>query len=78
MITSHARDDWNAIDPFRIDTSDGRAWLSYGSYWSGIKLRELNPLTGKLLAPDTPAISIASRGHGAIEASSLLEHAGKF
>ena len=78
VITSHASDDWNAIDPFRIDTSDGRAWLSYGSYWSGIKLSELDPKTGKLLSPQTPAIGIASRGRGAIEASSLLEHDGRF
>lgn len=78
VISSHARDDWNAIDPFRIDASDGRAWLSYGSYWSGIKLSELDPKTGKLLHPDQPGVGIASRGRGAIEASSLLEHAGRF
>jgi arabinan endo-1,5-alpha-L-arabinosidase len=78
VITSHVKDDWNAIDPFRIDTSDGHAWLSYGSYWSGIKLRELDPMTGKPLTPNEPAYDIASRGGGAIEASSLLEHDGKF
>ena len=78
VLGSTARDDWNAIDPFRIDTSDGHAWLSYGSYWTGIKLRELDPVTGKLLAPDIPAIDIASRGGGAIEASALLEHDGRF
>jgi arabinan endo-1,5-alpha-L-arabinosidase len=78
VITSHINDDWNAIDPFRIDASDGRAWLSYGSYWSGIKLRELDPKSGKLIALDTPTFHLASRGGGAIEASSILEHAGKF
>jgi arabinan endo-1,5-alpha-L-arabinosidase len=78
VITSHINDDWNAIDPFRIDTSDGRAWLSYGSYSSGIKLSELDPKTGKLLAADAPAQSLASRNGGAIEASSMLEHEGKF
>jgi arabinan endo-1,5-alpha-L-arabinosidase len=64
VITSHIGDDWNAIDPFRIDTSDGRAWLSYGSYWSGIKLRELDPKSGKVLAPSAPAFDLASRGGG--------------
>ena len=78
VLHSTAKDDWNAIDPFRIDTSDGKAWLSYGSYWSGIKLRELDPVTGKLLDPGAPAHDIASRGRGAIEASSLLEHDGRF
>ena len=78
VLKSGPRDDFNAIDPFRIDTADGRAWLSYGSYWSGIKMRELDPINGKLLAPDTPVYDLASRGHGAIEASSILEHAGKY
>jgi arabinan endo-1,5-alpha-L-arabinosidase len=78
VLKSTIKDDWNAIDPFRIDNSDGRAWLSYGSYWSGIKMRELDPMTGKLLAPDTPVIDLASRSGGAIEASSILEHDGRF
>jgi arabinan endo-1,5-alpha-L-arabinosidase len=78
VLKSIVSDTFNAIDPFRIDTSDGRAWLSYGSYWSGIKLRELDPESGKLLAPDAPAIDIASRNGGAIEASALLEHEGRF
>ena len=62
-------DDFNAIDPFRIDTSDGRACLAFGSFWSGIKLSELNPETGKLSAPTrrasrSPAATAArSRPH---------------
>lgn len=78
VLRSNAKDDFNAIDPFRIDTTDGRAFLSYGSFWSGIKLRELDPVTGLLIAPDTPVIPIASRGGAGIEASSILEHDGKF
>jgi arabinan endo-1,5-alpha-L-arabinosidase len=78
VIASTLKDDFNAIDPFRIDLSDGTAWLSYGSYWSGIKLRQLDPESGKLSGPDEPVYDIASRGRGAIEASSLLEHDGKF
>ena len=78
VLKSIISDDFNAIDPYRIDTADGRAWLSYGSYWSGIKLRELDPQTGKLLQPDTPVFSLASRNGGAVEASAILEHAGRF
>ena len=78
VLTSNAVDDFNAIDPFRIDTSDGRAFLSFGSFWSGIKLRELDPRTGKLLREDAPNIALAGRQGGAIEASSILEHDGKF
>lgn len=78
VLHSTIKDDWNAIDPFRIDTSDGRAWLSFGSYWSGIKLRELDPKSGKLLTAETPTYNLAAHGHGSIEASSILEHDGKF
>ena len=72
-------DDFNAIDPFRIDASDGRAYLAFGSFWSGIKLSELNPETGKLMRADTPRIALAGReGGGAVEAASILEHDGRF
>ena len=78
VLKSDPRDDFNAIDPFRIDVSDGRAFLAFGSFWSGIKLRELDPATGKLIRPDAPTIPIASRHGGAIEAASLLEHDRRF
>jgi arabinan endo-1,5-alpha-L-arabinosidase len=78
VVESKHGDDFNAIDPFRIDASDGRAWLAFGSFWSGIKLSELDPETGKLIAKDAPFIAIASRHGGAIEAASILEHDRKF
>ena len=49
VLMSKDGDDFNAIDPFRIDVSDGRAYLAFGSFWSGIKLSELDPATGKLI-----------------------------
>jgi arabinan endo-1,5-alpha-L-arabinosidase len=78
VLKSVISDTFNAIDPYRIDTSDGRAWLSFGSYWSGIKLRELDPESGMLLAADTPTFDLASRGGAGVEASAILEHAGRF
>lgn len=78
VLHSTLKGDWNAIDPFRIDTGDGRAWLSYGSYWSGIKLRELDPKSGKLLTNETPTYDLAAHNHGSIEASSILEHDHRF
>ncbi len=79
ILKSTVGDDFNAIDPFRIDLSDGRAYLSYGSFWSGIKLRELDPQTGELRDPGAAAVALAARpGGGAIEASSILEHAERF
>lgn len=78
VLKSGGRDNWNAIDPWRIDLSDGRAFLAYGSFWDGIKMRELDPATGKLIAEDTLAFDIASRQGAGIEAASILEHDGRF
>ena len=78
VLKSEPSSDFNAIDPFRIDVSDGRAFLAFGSFWSGIKLRELDPATGKLIREDTPTLPIASRNGGAIEAASILEHDRRF
>jgi arabinan endo-1,5-alpha-L-arabinosidase len=78
VLQSNGKDNFNAIDPWRIDTSDGRAFLAFGSFWDGIKMRELDPSTGKLIAEDTPTISLASRQGAGIEAASILEHEGKF
>ncbi len=77
VLASKPGDDFNAIDPFRIDVSDGRAFLAYGSFWSGIKLRQLDPETG-LVLENAPVVALASRHGGAIEAASLLERDAKF
>ena len=78
VLSSRSGDTFNAIDPSRIDTADGRAWLAFGSFWDGIKMRELDPASG-LLKPGTPKLySLASRGGGAIEAASIVQHEGWF
>ena len=77
VLMSKPGDDFNALDPFRIDLANGRAYLTYGSFWSGIKLHELDPQTGKL-KPDASVVALASRRGGAIEAPALLEHEGRF
>jgi arabinan endo-1,5-alpha-L-arabinosidase len=74
VLMSRHGDNFNAIDPARIDTPDGRAWLALGSFWSGIKMRELDPASGMLNAGNPEFYSLASRGGGAIEAASILRH----
>lgn len=76
VFRSRPGDNFNAIDPFRIDTSAG-SYLAFGSFWDGIRLIELDPLTGKPLPQATP-LPIASRGGGAIEAPAIVEHDGQF
>jgi arabinan endo-1,5-alpha-L-arabinosidase len=36
------RDMWNAIDPAVIEDEQGQAWMSFGSFWSGLKIVKLN------------------------------------
>ncbi|MEO5805913.1 arabinan endo-1,5-alpha-L-arabinosidase [Devosia sp.] len=76
VLRTHKGDNYNAIDPFRIDAG-GEAWLVWGSYWDGIRLVALDPTSGKR-SDDAAPLPLASRSGGAIEASSILEHDGKF
>ena len=50
---------YNAIDPAIIHASDGRLWMSFGSFWNGIYLTELDPATGKRITPNSTTYSIA-------------------
>src|SRR5579871_4873353 len=53
VASSDGVEDSNAIDPgvFR-DPTDGKLWLTYGSYFGYIRLVELDPKTGKRLNPN--------------------------
>jgi arabinan endo-1,5-alpha-L-arabinosidase len=61
ILKSTAGDDFNAIDPNFILDTHGHAWLSFGSFWSGIKMRRLDDATGKLSSTDTKVYSLATR-----------------
>lgn len=59
VLRSTAAEDYNAIDPnFALDRRH-HAWLAFGSFWSGIKLRRLNDKTG--LAGAAKLYSLATR-----------------
>lgn len=45
------RDNWNAIDPNIIEDASGAAWMSFGSFWSGIKLVKLDASRTRLAEP---------------------------
>jgi len=72
VIRSFATNNFNAIDPAVTLDSDGRLWLSFGSFWSGIKLVELDPATGLRLAPDSPLHALAH--HESTEAPCIHRH----
>lgn len=46
------RDLWNAIDSNIIEDEKGDAWMSFGSFWSGIKLVKLDASWTKLATPE--------------------------
>jgi arabinan endo-1,5-alpha-L-arabinosidase len=71
IIESRTSDNWNAIDGNLIVDDQGRWWLNFGSFWSGIKMIELNPSTGMRL--NSTFLSIAGRGGGAIEAPFIFK-----
>ncbi|WP_433718039.1 arabinan endo-1,5-alpha-L-arabinosidase [Actinoplanes sp. CA-051413] len=72
VIESNSGNDYNAIDPNLTVDTQGRWWLSFGSFWSGIKQVALNASTGK--RSDSTIRSLAGRGGGAIEAPTLVRH----
>jgi arabinan endo-1,5-alpha-L-arabinosidase len=59
VIQSRSNDVYNAIDPSVLLDRDNRLWLAVGSYWTGIKLVELNPQTGLRIGQDSPMYSLA-------------------
>ncbi|MDP9795570.1 arabinan endo-1,5-alpha-L-arabinosidase [Catenuloplanes nepalensis] len=72
VIESNTGNDYNAIDPNLIVDASGAWWLSFGSFWSGIKTVRLDPATGK--RADNTVRSLAGRGGGAIEAPVVFRH----
>lgn len=76
VIESNTSDDWNAIDPNLVIDDQGRWWLDFGSFWSGIKMVQLDPATGKRL--DGTIRSISGRNGGAIEAPFIYRHGGYY
>lgn len=45
------RDEWNAIDANMIVDEDGVGWLSFGSFWRGIKMFRLDETMTRMAEP---------------------------
>ena len=77
VFESYRSDNYNAIDPNILMDAQGKIWMSFGSFWSGLKLVELNPDTWK--PPENRRLySIAGRSGGAIEAPFMISKNGYY
>jgi arabinan endo-1,5-alpha-L-arabinosidase len=76
VVESVSSDNFNTIDPTVFQDADKSLWLGFGSYWTGIKLIQLDPGTGKRIAADSPMYSLAWTNE--IEASCLYRQSGHY
>lgn len=51
----------NAIDPNLVLDERRQPWLSWGSFWGGVKMRRIDPATGLASREDTTLYSLAAR-----------------
>lgn len=74
VLDSNTSDNYNCIDPNLVIDADGVPWLSFGSFWTGIKMRRVDYATGKLSEDDETLYSLARRteNHGAVEAPFII------
>jgi arabinan endo-1,5-alpha-L-arabinosidase len=83
VVMSTKADDYNAIDPNFIIDRDGKHWLALGSFWTGLKLFALDPVTGKPPKVGEKPYSIARRPAPAgapapVEAPFIIDHGGYY
>lgn len=73
VASSDGVEDCNAIDPaVLLDPTNGKLWLTYGSYFGYIRLVQLDPTTGKRVDPNDQPRDLAIN----CEASDLIYHDG--
>jgi arabinan endo-1,5-alpha-L-arabinosidase len=78
VICSNAtatKDNWNAIDPNVVVDEAGTPWLTFGSFWGGIKLIKLDAQGARV---GTSLDSLAARpdASGAVEAPFIVRRCG--
>ncbi len=76
VITSTNGSPYNTIDPCAFFDAAGNPWLVFGSYWTGIYLVQLDPVTGMRISPNSPTYQLA--WNSSIEASCICQHGGYY
>ena len=73
VIATPAQNNWNAIDPCAFLDADGNSWMVLGSWWTGLKLVQLDRTTGLLADPQRKPVSVANN-HNGIEEGYIRRH----
>lgn len=76
VIESTTGSLYNCIDPCPLIDTNGTMWMSFGSYWNGIYLIQLDPTTGKRISPSSTVTHLAF--NGSIEGSFLYQRGGYY
>lgn len=76
VIISTNGSAYNTIDPAVTFDASGNPWMVFGSYWQGIYIVQLDPVTGLRIAPNSPVTRLAY--NGSIEASCIFRHGGYY
>jgi arabinan endo-1,5-alpha-L-arabinosidase len=79
VVQTSDSSDHNAIDPNLVVDQSGAWWLSYGSFWTGIKMVRINSSTGK--PADSTRYSLAQRpssAGGSVEAPYIVYRGGYY
>jgi arabinan endo-1,5-alpha-L-arabinosidase len=80
VLESSLGDDFNALDPNIFIDQAGSIWMTFGSYWSGIKQVQIDSRTGRPAANGL-RISLATRPgvpDDPIEGASMVRHGGYY
>ncbi len=79
VFRSTTADDYNAIDPSLVTDASGAKWLSFGSFWSGVKLIQLDAATGKPASSSPTVYSLAAKpAPDPEEGSGIVYHGGYY
>jgi len=78
VTRSRTGDTVNAIDPNLAVDASGRAWLAYGSFWSGITMIRVGLPSGRPIEADPVRYPLVDRHvpPNAVEAPFIVRHGG--
>lgn len=76
VIHSTTGNPYNCIDPSILVDTNGSMWMTFGSFWNGIYLVQLDPATGKRISPGSATTRLAY--NSSIEASCIYQRGGYY